>query len=171
MLVSIIVAAASNNVIGQNGKLPWHLPEDLKRFRAITMGKPIVMGRLTHESIGKALPGRRNIVLSRQPGYRAAGCEVVETPTAALNTSADENEVMIIGGGRIYQQLLPLTNRIYLTRVDAHPEGDAFFPKLDAREWQVTEREVFASGPSRPLGFTFEILQRVASQYGSPVAA
>ena len=145
MTVSIIVAAATNNVIGVNGELPWHLSADLKRFKAITMGKPIVMGRLTHESIGKALPGRLNIVISRQPGYRAAGCEVVDSPDAALAVANDAEEIMVIGGGRIYAEMLPLADRIYLTRVHANPDGDAFFPDLDPAEWRITEREDFAA--------------------------
>lgn len=160
MMISIIVAAAENNVIGQQGELPWHLPEDLKRFRSITMGKPIVMGRLTHESIGKALPGRRNIVISRQPGYAAAGCEVVPSPQAALDAAAGEDEVMIIGGGRIYEQMLPMTDRIYLTRVRSQPQGDAFFPALNETDWQLLESEDFPASPNRPLGFSVDTLQR-----------
>ncbi|MEQ8207175.1 MAG: dihydrofolate reductase, partial [Woeseia sp.] len=139
----------------------WHLPEDLKRFRSTTMGKPIVMGRLTHESIGKALPGRRNIVISRQPGYTAVGCEVVASPEAALAAAAGEDEVMIIGGGRIYEQMLPMTDRIYLTRVRSEPNGDAFFPALNESEWQLVESEDFPAGPTRQLGFSVDILQRV----------
>ncbi|NNL54609.1 MAG: dihydrofolate reductase, partial [Woeseia sp.] len=121
MRVSIIVAAATNRVIGLRGELPWHLPDDLRRFRKLTTGKPVIMGRLTHESIGRPLPDRRNIVVSRQPGYQPAGCEVVASPTAALDAVADSEEAMVIGGGRIYKQMLPLCNRIYLTRVHANP--------------------------------------------------
>jgi len=160
--VSLIVAAAANNVIGHAGKLPWRLPEDLRRFRALTMGKPIIMGRLTHESIGRALPGRRNIVISRQSGYRAAGCEVVATPAAALDLAAGADEVMVIGGGRIYQQMLPLADRIYLTRVQAEPEGDAYFPVLDDARWQIIEFDDFAVTAGRPVGFSFAVLQRVS---------
>ena len=162
MRVSIIVAAATNHVIGLRGELPWHLPEDLKRFRQLTTGKPIVVGRLTHESIGRPLPERRNIVISRQPEYSAAGCEVVRSPTAALDAAAGVEEVMVIGGGRIYKQLLPLTDRIYLTRVHANPEGDAFFPALESSAWRTVKIEEFPANASRPLGHSFEILERVS---------
>ncbi len=156
----MIVAAATNNVIGLRGELPWHLPDDLRRFRSLTMGKPILMGRLTHESIGRALPGRRNLVISRQPNYRAEGCHVFASPAAALAAAADADEVMVIGGGRIYRQLLPQTDRIYLTRVHASPEGDAFFPALDLSEWRVTDIEEFPASDERPLGYSFETLDR-----------
>lgn len=163
MRVSIVVAAATNNVIGKDGRMPWHLPEDLRHFRELTMGKPIVMGRLTHESIGRALPGRRNLVISRQPAYRADGCEVVSSPAAALTVAADADadEVMVIGGGRIYQQMLPLADGVYLTRVHARPEGDAFFPALNADEWQAVEIEEFPpDAEKRPFGFSFETWKR-----------
>lgn len=158
--LSIVVAAATNNVIGFRGELPWRLPEDLRRFKALTMGKPIVMGRLTHESIGRALPGRRNIVISRTPRYTAEGCEVVASPTAALDLLGGEEEVMIIGGGRIYQQFLPLVDRVYLTRVHAEPEGDAFFPELDAGDWSIVAFEEYPAGDDRPVGYSFETLTR-----------
>jgi len=115
--VSIIVAVSANNVIGRDGGLPWHISEDLKRFKAITMGKPIVMGRRTHESIGKPLPGRQNIVITRQEGYVVEGCDVVSSPAAALRAAGDVDEVMIIGGGEIYDLFLNQATRIYLTRV------------------------------------------------------
>jgi dihydrofolate reductase len=163
MSISIIVAAATNNVIGKDGSLPWHLPEDLRRFRALTMGKPILMGRLTHEAIGRALPGRRNIVISRQPGYQAEGCEVFASPTLALDAAADAAEVMVIGGGRIYRQMLSVADRIYMTRVHVSPAGDAFFPALEAGQWQILENEEFAAqDDERPLGYSFEVFQRIA---------
>lgn len=163
MRVSIIVAAATNRVIGLRGELPWHLPDDLRRFRRLTTGKPVIMGRLTHESIGRPLPERRNIVISRQPELRAPGCEVVSSPAAALEAAAGSDEIMVIGGGRIYQQLLPLTDRIYLTRVHANPEGDAFFPKLATGEWRTVTIEHFPPGEARPFGYSFEIIERVAA--------
>lgn len=164
MRVSIIVAAATNRVIGLRGAMPWHISADLKRFRKLTTGKPIIMGRLTHESIGKALPERRNIVISRQPDYTAAGCEVVASPAAALDLAADAEEIMVIGGGRIYSQLLPLTDRIYLTRIHAHPEGDAFFPELDPTLWRTVSIEEFPASDTQPLAHSFEILERVAAR-------
>jgi dihydrofolate reductase len=162
MVMSIIVAASTNNVIGVGGKMPWHLPEDLRHFRELTMGKPIIMGRLTHESIGRALPGRLNIVVSRQPGYCAAGCAVVASPIAAANAAADAGEIMVIGGGRIYREFMPLTDRIYLTRIHTHADGDVFFPVLDSAEWQRVDVQEFAVGSGRPQAFSFEIWQRVA---------
>ncbi len=161
MRVSIIVAAATNHVIGLRGELPWHLPEDLKRFKRLTLGKPVIMGRLTHESIGRPLPERRNIVISRQPGYAAPGCEVVRSPTAALDAAAGDGEIMVIGGGRIYKQLLPLCDRVYLTRVHQSPEGDAFFPPLDSSAWRTVSIEEFPADASQPLGHSFEILERI----------
>lgn len=164
MGVSIVVAAAANNVIGKDGALPWRLPEDLKHFKRLTMGKPIVMGRLTHESIGRPLPGRRNIVITRQPDYAAEGCEVVTSPAAALDAAADAEETMIIGGGAIYRELLPLAARVYLTRVQTRPEGDVFFPELREEEWQLVEREEFAaSGDRRPYDFSFEVWRRLTA--------
>ena len=115
-------------------------------------------------NIGKALPGRRNLVISRQPDYRAEGCQVFASPAAALAAAADADEVMIIGGGRIYRQLLPQTDRIYLTRVHATPEGDTFFPTLDPSDWRVTEIEEFPAGDGRPLGYSFETLDRAVRQ-------
>lgn len=164
--VSMIVAAATNNVIGSRGELPWRLPEDLKRFKGLTMGKPLVMGRLTHESIGKALPGRRNIVISRQPEYRADGCNVVATPEAALALAGEggAEEIMVIGGGRIYQQLLPQTDRIYLTRVHLSPEGDTLFPKLDESEWRVAEIREFPASSKGAPAHSFQVLERVAGR-------
>ncbi|MDZ7644790.1 MAG: dihydrofolate reductase [Woeseiaceae bacterium] len=164
--VSIIVAAAANNVIGLRGELPWRLPDDLRRFKRLTMGKPIVMGRLTHESIGRALPGRRNIVISRQPRYEAPGCDVVATPTAALALAKDDAEIMVIGGGRIYSQLLGQTDRIYLTRVHATPEGDAFFPELDDKDWRVAELEECPATEEGAPSHTYEVLERVARRVG-----
>jgi len=158
--ISIVVAVASNGVIGRNGGLPWHLPEDLKRFKAITMGKPLIMGRATHESIGRALPGRQNIVITRQRGYAAEGCDIVSSPADALRAAGDADEVMIIGGGDIYAQFLRRTDRIHLTRVDTAVDGDTFFPPLDPSEWQVIEREEFPAQAGREYGFTCELLER-----------
>ena len=130
MKISIVVAHSANNVIGKDGSLPWHLSEDLKRFKAITMGKPIIMGRRTYESIGRALPGRQNIVITRQADFIADGCDVVCGINEAIQIAGDANEVMIIGGGNIYLQFLSTTTRIYRTRIDVTTEGDTFFPEL-----------------------------------------
>lgn len=160
MKISIVVAHSTNNVIGKDGGLPWHLSEDLKRFKAITMGKPIIMGRLTYESIGRALPGRQNIVLTRQSAFKADGCDVVSCPADALQIAADATEVMVIGGGHIYVQFLRRTDRIYRTRIEAEIAGDTFFPDLVAAEWQVTESETFPENADREWSVTCEILER-----------
>lgn len=162
MKLSIVVAVAANNVIGVDGGLPWHLPEDLRRFRQLTMGKPIVMGRLTHESIGRALPGRRNVILSRQDDFLADGCDVVASVEEALELLRDEEEVMIIGGGNIYEQFLPMAQTIYLTRVDADLQGDTFFPELRAEDWELIGRDEYPANDERETGFVIEELQRRA---------
>ncbi len=161
MKISLIVAAATNNVIGRDGALPWHLSEDLKRFKRLTAGKTIIMGRLTHESIGKALPDRRNIVVSRRAGLDIDGCEVMATLDDALMLAAGAEEIMVIGGGNIYEQILPQADRIYMTRIHASPDGDTFFPELNNEEWQVVEQEDFAADDSRPHSFSFITLDRL----------
>lgn len=124
------------------------------------MGKPIVMGRLTHESIGKALPGRQNIVITRQTEYAAEGCDVVATPVAAIEAAAEAQEIMIIGGGEIYRAFLPLADRIHLTRVDTHIDGDAFFPALDPDEWRESGREELSADSSNDFDVAFLTLDR-----------
>jgi len=161
MKLSIIVAASTNNVIGAAGGLPWRLAEDLRRFKQITMGKPMIMGRLTFESIGRALPGRRSIVVTRRPDYVAEGCDVVVTPEAALELTAAADEVMIIGGGKIYTHMLPLIERIYLTRVHAEIDGDTFFPEIDAEEWQIVSSEPLPANDERPFSISFQTLERI----------
>ena len=161
MKVSIIVAAAANNVIGADGGLPWRLSEDLRRFKEITMGKPMIMGRLTFESIGKALPGRRSIVLTRKADYQAAGVDVVNTPEAALELAGYADEVMIIGGAKVYEHFLPMADRIYLTRVHAEIEGDTFFPKIDENEWQIVSSQPLPQNDERPFSISFQTLERI----------
>ncbi|MCH8070455.1 MAG: dihydrofolate reductase [Proteobacteria bacterium] len=162
MKVSMIVAASANNVIGVDGGLPWRLSEDLRRFKEITLGKPMIMGRLTFESIGKALPGRRSIVITRQANYEAEGCDVVTTMDAALELASDADEVMIIGGGKVYEQLLPMTDRIYLTRVHADFDGDTFFPEIREDEWQIVSSEPLPSNDERPFSISFQTLERIS---------
>ena len=161
MKISIIVAAATNNVIGRDGELPWRLPEDLKRFKQLTIGKPVIMGRLTYESIGKPLPDRRNIILSARKGLNIDGCEVVDTPDAAIRLAGDAEEVMVIGGGGVYSAMLPMADRIYMTRIDATFDGDTFFPELNDDEWQIVDCADFPADESRQFGFSFVTLDRV----------
>jgi len=164
--IAIIVAMGSNRVIGNHNELPWHLPADLAHFKALTMGKPILMGRRTHESIGRPLPGRDNIVISRNRDYTAEGCTVVHSLEAALQAAAGHDEIMIIGGAELYRQALPQADGLYLTRVEGAFEGDAFFPELDDGEWREVERSEHAPDEKNPHCYSFVTLERirVASQ-------
>jgi dihydrofolate reductase len=160
-MISLIVAMSRNRVIGRDGKLPWHLPDDLQRFKAVTMGKPIVMGRKTYESIGRPLPGRRNIIVTRNAGYRADGCTVVHSIEDALRSIVAE-EVMIIGGATLYGECLPAAARIYLTRVDAEVKGDVSFPVLSG-DWRESTRTHHPADERHRFDFDFVVLERRAS--------
>jgi dihydrofolate reductase len=162
MRLSMIVAAAENGVIGRGGELPWQLSGDLKRFKALTMGHAIIMGRKTWEAIGRPLPGRRMIVVTRQPYYVAGGAEVVNDVATAcrLAESAGDQEAFIIGGGEVYRHSLALTDRVYLTRVHAAPDGDAFFPPLDPQDWRQCSRESHPADAKNEFAYTFEIHER-----------
>lgn len=140
MRLAIIVAAAENGVIGNGNQLPWHLPDDLRRFKELTLGKPMVMGRKTYDSIGRPLPGRISIVVTRQADLRIEGCIVVSSLDAALHAAGDAPEVAVIGGEELFRHALPRADRIHLTRVHADVPGDTFLPPLDARGWR--ERKV-----------------------------
>ena len=163
MRISIVVAHSTNNVIGKDGGLPWHLSEDLKRFKAITLGKPIIMGRLTYDSIGRALPGRQNIVITRQAEFSAEGCDVVSSPDDALQIAGDAREVMVIGGGEIYRHFLPLADRIHRTRIESDIEGDTFFPTLADEEWSVVNIQKPAGNADHEWSVVYEVLDRVGS--------
>lgn len=160
-MISLIVAASTNHVIGAEGALPWHLSADLKRFKTLTMGKPIVMGRRTHESIGGALPGRQNIVITRQANYRADGCDVVQSIEAAVEAAGDVEEIMVIGGGDIYQQFLPRAERIYLTRVQIDVDGDTYFLPLKEQAWRESARETHSADESNDHSFAFTTFERI----------
>lgn len=163
MRLSLIVAVGRNGVIGHEGRLPWHLPADLKRFKALTLGKPIIMGRGTYESIGRALPGRRNIVVSGRPTFQAAGCEVAESPEAALSLVEQDEEVFCIGGASLYEQLLPFAERIYMTQVSAEVEGDRHWPQTDPGQWLVVSRERREPDNDNPYPLEFRVLERILS--------
>jgi len=154
MTVALVAALAENRVIGKDNRLPWHLPEELAHFKALTMGKPLVMGRKTHQSIGRPLPGRRNIVLTR--GEAPAGCERAGSVEEALALCREVPEVMVIGGEEVYRQFLPLAGRQYLTMVAGHYEGDAFYPEFDPRHWRELER-------AERTGYTHLTLERISS--------
>jgi dihydrofolate reductase len=156
-VISLVVAMARNNVIGRNNGLPWQrLPEDLKHFKAVTLGKPVLMGRKTFESIGKPLPGRINLVLTRDRDWTADGVVVVHSLTEALTG----DELSGIGGAEIYRLLLPLARRIHLTRIDADIPGDTLFPPLDYSQWVETGRREFATDDRNAYNMTFVTLER-----------
>lgn len=162
----MIVAAARNGTIGRDNTLPWHLPDDLRYFRRVTMGKPVIMGRRTFDSIGRPLPGRDNIVVSRNPGFSAAGVRVARDldeafalATAAARSSG-AREVMLLGGAQLYALALPRIQRIYLTRVHADIAGDAHLPALEGHDWRELSREDHAAGNNNDHAFSFIVLQR-----------
>ncbi len=161
MTLSLIWAMADNRVIGIENRLPWKLPADMKWFRQNTMGKPIIMGRLTFESFGaKPLPGRRNIIVSRNPAYTADGIEVYTSLEDALQSTQNNEETMIIGGMSLYKQALPLADRLYMTLIHANVEGDAWFPEFDLREWQETARNDFPADEKNPHAYSFITLNK-----------
>ena len=141
MKISLIVAKTKNNVIGFENKMPWHLPADLKHFKTITLGKPIIMGRKTFDSIGRALPGRRNIIISRQENLKIKDCDVFSSLDAAFAALQSENEIIVIGGAAIYKQALIHANCIYMTVIETELEGDVFFPDLNLSEWKLISEE------------------------------
>ena len=161
MKIAIIVAVSANNVIGVSGRLPWHLPEDLKRFRELTMGKPIIMGRATFESIGRPLPGRENIVLTRDLEYVAEGCVIAQNTEVALAIAQGAREVMIIGGGEVYRQFLPTADKIYLTRVEVEVQGDTTFPVIDMSIWTEVSKEQYKSHGVHEPFFEITTLERI----------
>lgn len=169
-MLSLIVAMSTNRTIGINNSLPWHLPNDLKYFKQATMGKPIVMGRKTFESIGKPLPGRRNIVISRDPSYQAEGIDVVTSLEDAISLGEDiclvngQEEVMVIGGAQIYELALEKADRLYITHVDANVEGDAFFPEVDWSSYSLIGEEAFAAQEPNPYDYRFSVYQRVSAE-------
>ena len=160
-MISLIVAASTNNVIGAKGDLPWRLSADLKRFKALTMGKPIVMGRKTYESIGRPLPGRQNIVITRQDNYAPEGCTVVQSVEGAI-AAANAPEIMIIGGGHIYEAFMPMAERIYLTRVDADIDGDTYFPEISGDQWQEVARQEQAADADNDYDVVFMEYARIS---------
>ena len=166
MKLAVIVAMAKNHVIGINNNLPWHLSEDLKYFKRVTMGKPIIMGRKTFESIGRPLPGRTNIVITRNENYQAEGIKVVHSLKAAMelcNSIAvidGSDEAMVIGGAELYTQALPLADYLYLTEVHADVQGDAYFPDFNRNDWQEIGRDNFKAVEPNPYDYSFTVLEK-----------
>ena len=161
MTVSIIVAMAENGVIGRDMDLPWHISADLKRFKALTMGHHIVMGRKTFESIGRLLPGRTTVIVTRQPDYQVDGAVIVNSLGAAQAAATDDSELFIIGGGQIYEIALPLADRLHVTRVHTEVDGDTSFPAIDWDQWELVSAERHGADEKNDHDFTFESYQRV----------
>ncbi len=161
MQISAIVAMAENRAIGKNNQLLWHLPADLQHFKQLTWGKPILMGRKTYQSIGRPLPGRSNIIITRDESFTAEGCLVVHSIPDALAVVKDTPEVMVIGGAELYQQMLPLTQRIYLTLIHQPFLADTFFPELKTNEWQEIEKIDHPADEKNNYPYSFLILQKI----------
>ncbi len=160
--ISLIAAMAAHRVIGRDNRLPWHLPADLKRFKRLTMGHALIMGRKTFESIGRPLPGRSTIVVTRQAGYAPPGVQIAHSVREALALAAlaDEDEVFIAGGAEIFQETLPVADRLYLTLIEKELEGDTFFPDFDPSEWRLVEKERHEPDAEVPYAYTFQTLDR-----------
>lgn len=157
--LSLIWAMAHRGVIGRHNTLPWRLPADLRYFRQVTTGHPVIMGRKNYEDIGKPLPGRTNIVVTRQQGYRAPGCTVVHSIEAALETARAQEEIFVIGGADIYRQTLPAAGRLYITEIDADIEGDTFFPAFDRRLWREVRSQRHAADALNPHPYRFVLME------------
>ncbi len=160
-MLSLIVAVARNGVIGWKGELPWHLPLDLAHFKRTTLGKPIIMGRKTHASIGRALPKRENIVVTRNPELVAPGCRIAKSLDQALAECVEAEEKVVIGGASLYAEALPRADLLYLTRVHADVPGDAFFPELDPSEWRELSEQAFEADARHAHAFTIATLARI----------
>ena len=161
MKISLIVAMASNRTIGLDNKMPWHLSADLKKFKKITMGSPILMGRKTYESIGKPLPGRTNIIISRNCDYQQQGCLVFNDLATALKKACENSEeIFIIGGSDLYKAILPMTDFIYLTLINKAFQGDTFFPEIDLNEWSEVAREDIINDPNTDFSYSFLKLEK-----------
>jgi dihydrofolate reductase len=166
MIISLVVAASENNVIGKNNQLLWHLPKDMKFFKNVTWAMPVVMGRKTFASIGnKPLPGRKNIVITRQPGWQAEGVSVVDSVDAAADLAEQLNykEIFIIGGGVIYMIAFDRANKIYMTRVHAELEGDTYFPVIEKDDWKLASNTDNASDDKHAYAFSFQLWERKSS--------
>ncbi len=161
MRLSIIAAMTNDRVIGIENRLPWSLPADMQWFRRHTLGKPVIMGRKTFQSIGRPLPKRTNIVVTGDASFAAEGCSVVHSIDAALKAAEPAEEVMVLGGASFYQQMLPRADRLYLTEVHAAFKGDAWFPSIAPSDWREIEREERPADPDNPHPMTFRILERI----------
>jgi dihydrofolate reductase len=165
MKISLIAAVSANNVIGYQNRIPWHLSEDLKNFKKLTMGKPILMGRKTFDSLPRVLPGRTNVVLSKNPDYAPEGCRVFSNVSDALSAFSECPEIMVIGGATFYEQMLPSATKLYLTVIEEHFVGDTFFPTIDFSEWMERSRQDMKQSTEPYLTYSFRVYERTG---GSP---
>ena len=159
--LSLIVAMSRNRVIGADGKIPWHLPGELKLFKDLTMGHHIIMGRKTWESIGRVLPGRTTVIVTRQPGYGVPGAIVAHSLRAAIAACGDDDEIFVIGGAEIFREALPLTDRVYLTTVDAEVTGDTFMPRFEGPDWRETSSRSFPADERNRYPYTLAVHERI----------
>ena len=164
MKISLIVAMASNRAIGLNNQMPWHLSADLKKFKQITMGLPILMGRKTYESIGHPLPGRSNIIISRNPTYQQSGCQVFDNVDKAIAACQEYDEIFVIGGATFYQAMLPKADLLYLTQINKAFDADTFFPVINQQEWKEIAREDIDNDPTVDFSYSFLKLERIVTQ-------
>ncbi len=164
MKISLIVAMASNRVIGRDGQMPWHLSADLQRFKQITLGSPILMGRKTYEAIGRPLPGRQNLIISRNSDYQIPGCVVFNNIQKALQSAANSDELFVIGGATLYEALLPYADYLYLTVIDKAFAGDTYFPETNPAAWHEISREDISNDPSVDFSYSFLKLQNHQKQ-------
>jgi dihydrofolate reductase len=169
MYLSAIVAMAENRVIGKNNQLPWRLPADLRHFKEITLGKPLLMGRKTYESIGRLLPGRQNVIITRNQNFQVLGADIVHSLEQAWALLADANEVMVIGGAELFCELLPQIQRIYLTLVHAAIEGDSYFPALNPAEWCPGVSEEHRADEENNYGYSFVTWERATAPLKKPL--
>jgi dihydrofolate reductase len=162
MIISLVVAASTNNAIGKNNQLLWNLPNDMKYFKNVTWGMPVIMGRKTFESLGKALPGRKNIVITRQPGWSAKGVVVVNSLDDAIFVAkeTDAKEIMVIGGGEIFRMVFEKAKRIYITRVKAELEGDTFFPRIDPKIWHLVSQKDHEADEKHAYAYSFQVWEK-----------
>jgi dihydrofolate reductase len=164
MIISLVVAAANNNAIGKEGVMPWHLPNDLKHFKNVTWGMPVIMGRKTFDSLGKPLPGRKNIIITRQAHWEAPGTVAVTSVDDALFLvrETDAKEAMVIGGGEIFNMVFDKASRIYMTRVEAEPEGDTFFPPIDPKQWRLVSKKDYEADEKNKFNHSFQTWERIS---------
>jgi dihydrofolate reductase len=162
-MISFIVAMDDNRVIGKDNQLPWHLPEDLKFFKRVTMGHPIVMGRKTFDSIGRALPGRENIIITRNKNYKSDTCTVFNYIEEFLSYTSykPEEEYFVIGGAEIFKQLLPKVDRLYITEIHEEFDGDTFFPEFDMKDWKLVSKEAGPKDEKNPYDYEFKVYSRL----------